>query len=67
MAKCSYFCIEEVGIALELAAEPLVLAVEVFGLVADSFEEGVVNLALDVVIVELRFFLSVLFEHNFNI
>lgn len=61
------FSIEEFLIGLEFSTEPLVGIADMLGLTGNPRREGLVDLALNIVPVELRLALGVLFELAANI
>lgn len=54
--------VEELRVRLELIGESLVGLVQELGLVADSLEESIIDLSLDVVVVVLSFIVHVVLE-----
>ena len=62
LVNLAYFSIEEVRVWLELIAESLVWSVQEFGFISDSLKEGIIDLILDVVVVELGLLLLVILK-----
>jgi len=59
--------IEELRVTLELVGQPLVGIVQEFSLIANSLEEGVEDLSLDVIVMVFTFVVPVVVEHRLNL
>jgi len=60
-------CVEELGIGLELVGESLVRLVEELSFVADSLQEGVINLSLNIVLMVFFLVFDVVVEDLFHV
>lgn len=63
----SKFCIKEFRIGFEFVCQPLLRLVEELGLIANSLEECIVNLYLDIALMVLLLLLSVIIESGLHI
>lgn len=63
----SYLSIEEIRVTLELLGQSLIRLSQKFGFVANSLQEGIVDLVLDVIVVVSGFFSLVIFKESLDL